>query len=181
MSPNGASFGIRNMKFNRYAGGTGRILFLILLFLALLLPAEDLSAMTRKIQGPVNIESDFLDYRKDEDTYFARGNVIIRFTDGVLEADRVSLNKATNEALAEGHVVLKSGGDILQGDTLRFNIETKSGATENGRIFMVRNNVYLKGARIEKEGEAHYRIFDGKVTTCDGEIRNGASRARKWL
>ena len=170
MSPDGASFGIRNMKFNRSADGTGRILFLILLSLFLLLSAEELSAMTRKIQGPVNIESDSLDYRKDEDTYVARGNVKIRFTDGVLEADRVSLNKSTNEALAEGHVVLKSGGDILEGDTLRFNIETKSGAAENGRIFMVRNHVYLKGARIEKEGEAHYRIFDGKVTTCDGEI-----------
>ena len=48
-----------------------------------------------------------------------RGNVVIRFTDGILQADSVTLNKSTNEALAEGKVFLKSGGDTLEGDTIR--------------------------------------------------------------
>lgn len=139
-------------------------------FVVLLFPADALTAEPRKIQGPVDIEADTLDYVKDTDTYHARGNVIIRFSEGVLTADSVALNKSTNEALAEGHVSLKSGGDILEGDILTFNIETKSGAAENARIFMVRNHVYLKGSRIEKEGEARYRVFDATATTCDGAI-----------
>ncbi len=165
---NGTSVGIKRIRFIPFSRGKGGITFLFLLFLAILFPTGELAAETRKIQGPVEIESDTLDYVKDTDTYHARGNVIIRFTDGVLQADSVSVNKSTNESLAEGHVFLKSSGDVLEGDTISFDIDTKSGAAQNGRIFMVRNHVYVKGTRIEKEGEAHYRIFDGKATTCDG-------------
>jgi len=156
-------------KSIHFPAGQGTwISFLILLLFVLLFHADELSAETRKIQGPVNIEADTLDYVKDTDTYHALGNVIISFPEGVLKADSVTLNKSTNLALAEGKVSLKSDGDILEGDTLTFNIETKSGSAQNGRIFLVRNHVYLKGSLIEKEGEAHYRIFDATATTCDG-------------
>ncbi len=149
--------------------GKGHRLSLLFLLLILWLSyPHALAAETRTIRGPVNIESDTLDYAKETDTYHAQGNVIITFSEGVLKADNVYLNKSTNQALAEGNAFLKSGGDILEGDTLTFDIETKNGAAENGRIFVSQNHVYLKGKRIEKEGEASYRIFEGKVTTCDG-------------
>jgi len=156
-------------KYISLPAGQGTLIsFSLLLLFVFLFYADELSAETRKIRGPVNIEADTLDYVKDTDTYHALGNVIISFSEGVLKADSVMLNKSTNVALAEGKVSLKSGGDVLEGDTLTFNIETKSGSAQNGRIFLVRNHVYLKGSLIEKEGEAHYRIFDATATTCDG-------------
>ncbi len=164
------SIGLRKIKTVLYHECQNRCLLLLvlLIFCFSLLCNDELLAETRKISGPVNIEADTLDYIKDTDTYHARGNVIINFSEGVLKADRVDLNKSTNEALAQGNVILKSGGDILEGDTLNFNIDTKSGAAQNGRIFLVRNHLYLKGSLIEKEGAARYRIFDATATTCDG-------------
>jgi len=168
-SRNGTLSGIKGIKYCSLFPGKGNwISFLFLLLSAFLLSAAELPAETRKIEGPVNIEADTLDYAKETDTYHAQGNVVIRFTDGILQADSVTLSKSTNEALAEGKVFLKSGGDTLEGDTIRFNIDTKNGTAQNGRIFLVRNHVFVKGSRIEKEGEANYRIFDGTATTCNG-------------
>jgi len=174
------SIGIKEIKALLSFEGQGVLIYLLFLFLsAFFFHPGELWAETRTIRGPVNIEADSLDYSKDTDTYHAQGNVIINFTDGVLQADSVSLNKTTNEAFAEGNAFLKSGGDILEGDTLTFNTDTKSGAAENGRIFLVRNHLYLKGSRIEKEGEAQYRIFDGTATTCDGPTPDWSISGKK--
>ncbi|MBU2055593.1 MAG: LPS assembly protein LptD [Proteobacteria bacterium] len=119
--------------------------------------------------GPVTIEADSIAYEGDTDIFRARGKVLIVFTGGVLKADVVTLNRSTNEALAEGDVLLRSDQDVLEGERAFFDIAAKTGWVEAGKMFIARNHFYIRGERIEKKGEATYRIENATVTSCDGD------------
>ncbi|MBI4632853.1 MAG: LPS assembly protein LptD [Deltaproteobacteria bacterium] len=130
-----------------------------------LLPEPDTPPAT----GAVDIEADSISYSRDEDTYHARGNVVITYEGSVLTADSVVMNKGTNDALAEGAVTVWSDNDILEGERVAFNIATKMGVAYQGKVFLAQNHFYLQGKKIEKKGEATYRVYDALATTCDGD------------
>jgi len=148
----------------------GLLFSTLLFFLCLLVHAEALPAFEKATpSGPVTIKADTLTYDQVNDTYQAEGNVIIYFTGGFLQADRVLLNRQTNDAFAEGNTYLRSNGDILEGERVDFNTETKTGVTRSGRIFFEKYHFYIRGKEIQKTGEADYFMKDGTVTTCDGD------------
>jgi LPS-assembly protein len=120
-------------------------------------------------EGPIDIEADSIDYDADNDTIHATGKVLITFTGGFLRADDATLNRTTNRALAVGNVYLKSDQDVLEGERLSFDIVAKTGTVDDGKMFLAQNHFYIKGRKIEKKGEADYRLEDATLTTCDGE------------
>ena len=123
----------------------------------------------RKIEGPVDIEADRLEYNQQTETYHASGNVIVNFKNGFLIANTVTVNKRTAEAEAIGDVHISDEGDSLEGERIRFNLNTKTGVFYNGKVFLSENHVYLTGGVIEKRGEQAYFLKDATVTTCDGD------------
>ncbi|MHB8907810.1 MAG: LPS-assembly protein LptD [Syntrophales bacterium] len=140
----------------------------VLVFLLLAVPG--LPALEKELpEGPVSIEADSIAYEGDTDTFHALGKVLITFAGGFLKADAVNLNRSTNMALAEGHVFVRSDQDVLEGDKVTFDIVAKTGVVNDGRMFIARNHFYIKGEKIEKTGEATYRLENATVTTCDGE------------
>ena len=121
------------------------------------------------LEGPVTIEADSIAYDRDKDTFSAAGKVLITFTGGFLKADVATLYRATNKAFAQGNVYLKSDQDVLEGDRVDFDITARTGTVDNGKMFIARNHFYIKGEKIEKRGEADYRLENATVTTCDGD------------
>ena len=121
-------------------------------------------------EGPVTIEADSIAYDGDEDVFHAVGKVLITFSGGYLKADTATLFRATNRALAEGNVYLKSGQDILEGKKVSFDVVTKTGTVDDGKMFLAQNHFYIKGDKIEKKGEANYRLENATVTACDGDV-----------
>ncbi len=165
------------MKGNRKEGDVSSVAQTVcLLMLILLMPVsavwgqQEISLQKAAKEGPVQIESDRLSYDQVSDTYRAEGDVVITFTGGFLKADSVTLNRATGDAWAHGHAYLFSEGDILEGDIIQVNLETKKGIARDGRMFFIKNHLYVTGGEIEKSGEATYRIKDGTATTCDGPL-----------
>lgn len=120
-------------------------------------------------EGPVTIDADSIAYDGDEDVFHAAGKVLITFTGGFLKADTATLFRATNWALAEGNVYLKSGQDIIEGKKISFDVVTKTGTVDDGKMFLAQNHFYIKGDKIEKKGEADYRLENATVTSCDGD------------
>jgi len=118
---------------------------------------------------PVTIEADQLNYEKDGDIYRASGHVLIRYDGGILKAGDVRVSRTTGESEARGDVEIQSGRDFLEGERANFNFQDKTGVLYNGKVFFSENHLYLQGREIHKEGEATYRVIDGKATTCDGE------------
>ncbi len=142
----------------------------LLLFLAVSAGAQQGLNLKKAQTGPVQIEADRLSYDQESDIYRAEGNVVITFTGGFLKADSVTLNPTSGDAWAHGHALLQSEGDTLEGDIIELNLETKEGVARDGRMFFVRNHLFVTGSEIEKSGEATYRIKDGTATTCDGPV-----------
>ena len=120
-------------------------------------------------KGPITIEADSISYDRERDVYHAQGRVNISFTGGLLKADSVLLDRAGNNVTAEGHVTITTDSDILEGDKVDFDIVSNTGVVYAGKMFIAKNHFYIKGERIEKRGEAAYRIKEASVTTCDGD------------
>ena len=120
-------------------------------------------------KGPATIDADSIAYDKKEDTFHAKGDVVVSFSKGYLMADSVILNRQTDDAFAEGHVMILMEDDMLEGDKIKFNIGTKTGVAYEGSMFLEKNNFYIKGSKIMKKGVATYRVTDATATTCDGD------------
>ena len=116
---------------------------------------------------PVTVKADKLDYDRTNDVYVAEGNVKVEQDGMRVEADRIVLNNRTGQAAAEGKVYLQEKGDIIRADRLQLNIATKAGIIYNGDLFMSKDNLHLKGERIERRSESVYHIENGRFTTCD--------------
>jgi len=143
--------------------------FLAILFVPWMASSPLWALETEFREGPVTIEADSIAYDGDEDVFHAAGKVLITFTGGFLKADTATLFRATNRALAEGNVYLKSGQDILEGEKVSFDVVTKTGTVDDGKMFLAQNHFYIKGDKIEKKGEADYRLENATVTSCDGD------------
>src|SRR3990172_6894146 len=77
---------------------------LMLVFFVSLCPVFALE--DRLAEGPISIEADSISYDRENDTYSAKGHVIIIFSLGTLNADSVVLVKGSNIATAEGQVMV---------------------------------------------------------------------------
>jgi lipopolysaccharide export system protein LptA len=85
----------------------------------------------------VEVIADRQEYNTNEEIITATGNVEIRFSNGVLVAERVQVNLRNRLAVAEGEVVLTRGEQILRGDRFEYNFVQDSGAiiSANGEIY----------------------------------------------
>lgn len=147
----------------------GTVLILIVLLLTGLVAGLPLHARADEIPKkiPVTVNADKLDYDRANDVYVAVGHVRVEQEGMRVEADKIVLNNKTGEAVAEGKVYLQEKGDIIRADKLQININTKSGVIYNGDLFMSKDNLHIKGEKIERKSETEYHVEKGTFTTCD--------------
>ena len=145
------------------------ISILLIVLLAGLLPGAPRHARADELPKkiPVTVNADKLDYDRTNDVYVAVGHVRVEREGMKVEADKVVLNNKTGVAVAEGKVYLQEKGDIIRADKLQININTRSGIIFNGDLFMSKDNLHLKGEKIERKSETEYHIEKGTFTTCD--------------
>ena len=62
---------------------------------------------------------------------YADGEVIVKFKDSILKADRLIYNKKTKLAKAEGNIQFKIGNQIFQADMLEYDFAEKRGNFKN--------------------------------------------------
>ena len=146
------------------------VLFSLAVVFLLALAAPYLYALDLEFHGgPVSIEADSIGYEGAQDSYSAKGNVLVTFSGGYLKADSVTFYHTENKALATGNVHLKNDDDLLEGDRVFFDLGSRTGIVEEGGMFLSENHLYIRGERIEKKNEANYSLKDGTITTCDGK------------
>lgn len=116
---------------------------------------------------PVTVTADKLDHDRANDTYTAEGHVRIEQQDIRVEADKIVLNNRTGEAVAEGNVYLRDKGDTVMADRLEMNMNTRVGVITKGQLYKSKENIHLKGDRIERRGESVYHVENAIFTTCD--------------
>lgn len=85
----------------------------------------------------VEILADEQEYLDQQEIVKARGNVVIRFSNGVLRADLVSVNLRDRIAVAEGNVSLQRGEQSLRGDRFEYYF-----VRDEGVIFNAQGEIY---------------------------------------
>lgn len=68
----------------------------------------------------------------------AEGKVLIRFRQGVVDADRVQVNLETRQLVAQGNAAFTRGEQVLRGATMEYNLSLGTGVIEeaSGEIFV---------------------------------------------
>jgi LPS-assembly protein len=145
------------------------------------MPATESTALENPLQSdnppsptdqkaPVNLSADYLEYNAENDSYEARGGVVLS-RDGIeLKTEELLWQATTQDVAAQGGVQLIDDGTEINGDRLQYNMATGQGQVHDGRVFVEQGNFHFSGEQIEKLGQADYFIKKGSFTTCDGEI-----------
>jgi LPS-assembly protein len=119
---------------------------------------------------PIEINADSIIYDKDNNMYYAFGNVVVVQGQVSITADKITYDLKGALLTAEGEVEARDeGGNVLTGENLRFKVDEKTAIVTHARIFFKEENVYITGDEIRKTGEETYEIDRGTFTTCDCE------------
>ncbi len=117
---------------------------------------------------PVQMSAERLSYNYQTNTYTARGNVSLSQGGTRLRADSIVYEANTGALTAMGGVIVRSGADVIEAEKVTINLNASTGVLLNGKLLLSRHNVYLEGKKLEKKGDANYRVEEGSFTTCDG-------------
>jgi LPS-assembly protein len=121
-------------------------------------------------ETPIALAADYLAYNSNEDSYEAKGDVVLRQAEVELKAESLLWQAATQDVAAEGSVQLEDAGSMASGTSMNYNMATRQGQIRDGRVYIREGNFRLAGQQIEKESQFEYSVKEGSFTTCDGEI-----------
>ncbi len=83
------------------------------------------------IDGVIELNADQQSYDNEKRVINAKGNVVLKFKQAVLNCDRLQINLDTKIAVAEGNVVLRRGKQILQGEVFEYYFSEDKGTIFN--------------------------------------------------
>jgi LPS-assembly protein len=119
-------------------------------------------------QEPVEITADHLEMTNEKDRVIGKGNVTVYHKGMNVKAEKIMVNSKTGKGVASGSVKIKDKTSNITGDKAFFNMNSKKGEIFNAKGHF--DSEYLfTGERIKKEGEDHYKIYNGSLTTCVGD------------
>ena len=118
----------------------------------------------------ITLVADYLAYSSEDDSYEARGDVVLRRGEVELKAEEVFWQATTQDVSAQGPVQLSDAGTEFSGDRMQYNMATEQGQVHDGRVFVHDGNFHLVGEQIEKHGLINYFVKNGSFTTCDGDV-----------
>jgi len=118
-------------------------------------PGGEVRLYTKK---PVHFEKD--------KTWEGSEEVVIEYQDIRITADEARYDFPTKTAFLKGNVVIDQGPTRLTGDRGTFRMDTKTGVLENATADLP-PTFHIVGDRIEKIGDATYRITNGIFTACE--------------
>ena len=104
------------------------------------------------------------------------GDVVIRYKDLTVQADRIEYDGEMARVYATGGVIFDQGPQRLTGDSVEYNLETELGRFTN-TSGSLSGDYYFKGSVVEKVSDTRFIIEDGEFTACEGEDPSWSFRA----
>ncbi|MFA7059474.1 MAG: LPS assembly protein LptD [Pedobacter sp.] len=146
-----------------------KLIRLLLLFVCLAMPpiAVCNAAVNLPAGEGIAIKADNMDHDQANDTFNARGNVIIESEGMVLTAKQASYNRSTGIMIATGGIVMTKGEDILRGEKLTIDVATGRVELDHGTLNVRKGNITFSGEKIIREDESKLRLYKTELTTCD--------------
>lgn len=117
---------------------------------------------------------------KDQDIYYGRGHVQVRFGGNTLHADQVTYDSSTGQLTATGHVVFDGGPhnehvtashatyDVSRDSGIFYDATGSTGArVKNQTMFLTSSTpFFFNGKVVKRLGPDHYRVEKGFITSC---------------
>ncbi len=132
-------------------------------------------------QAAATIDAKSLRVNRQENMAYGEGDVVLRYKDLTMRADKARYNMATDEVWAEGNVRLNRAGQEWVLPSGYYNIKT--GALKAETAKGVFDAMTIRGDDIRMSGSNKYSVARATVTTCDYEhphYRLQATRAEIW-
>ncbi|PSF36672.1 DUF3769 domain-containing protein [Aphanothece hegewaldii CCALA 016] len=116
----------------------------------------------------IELISDYQEFDEQQKVITARGNVTMRFTNGVITADRLQVNLTEKLAVADGNVILTRGQQVLRGDRFEYYLVQDSGV-----VFNANGEVYQPSAQEDfattlpgdaSAGAASFQVLGDRLT-----------------
>ncbi|MBW4612786.1 MAG: DUF3769 domain-containing protein [Desmonostoc vinosum HA7617-LM4] len=92
----------------------------------------------------VEVTSDKQEYDEQRRIITAEGNVVVRFDEAVVDADRLQVSLDNLIAVGEGNVALTRGDQVLRGQRFTYNFVQDTGELQNGR-----GEIYVPSAQTD--------------------------------
>ncbi|MFQ5586268.1 MAG: LPS-assembly protein LptD [Thermodesulfobacteriota bacterium] len=147
-----------------------KTLFVLFFFGLLLILSVDAFSRDEFFQEdqPVEISADSILYNKENNTFYASGNVTVVQGGVSITADTIVFDRKIGIVTAEGHIEGRDeGGNLLNGDSLTIDVNENTSVIVNGKLFFKGENVHLTGDEMRKTGRETYELDRGTFTTCD--------------
>lgn len=86
----------------------------------------------------IEVKADSQEFDDKQQIVTAIGNVVVRFRQTVIDADRAIVNLVTRQVIASGNVAYTRGQQVVRGERMDFNLGLNSGAVEQakGELFL---------------------------------------------
>lgn len=118
-------------------------------------------------EEPIHLESDRLEYFKEQDLYVAEGSVVVQQGPLHLEADSLRLDNANGKLLAVGNVHFNDGENKTDAQELEMDINTKLGILYDAKLFIKSDNYYVEGEVMERVAIDRYDLEGASFTSCN--------------
>ncbi|MBW2512446.1 MAG: LPS export ABC transporter periplasmic protein LptC, partial [Deltaproteobacteria bacterium] len=76
---------------------------------------------------PITLAADQLSYNEEEQSYEAKGDVVLRQADVELRSEELLWQSSTQDAAARGEVLLNDADVSFSGDSMQYNMSTGQG------------------------------------------------------
>ena len=157
--------------------------------------APTIEAVPQPVEGPVRIEiegednltpaelanrlqltADYQEYDPVAQTITARGNVVLRLNDAIIESDQLWVNLVNRYALAEGDVLLTRGSQIIRGSRAEYSFIQQSGAVSDavGTLYLPDIDADL-ASPLEGRSPATRRAYDPINRNSDLQVGSDGS------
>jgi LPS-assembly protein len=136
---------------------------------SIILPQEE--SEEQPDRNNVFLTADHVTHDNKKNRVWAWGKVLIRLDDDrTLLADKVTINNNNGDGKAMGNVtIIQSDGTRLKSNKTLFNINN-----QQIRLFETRGqlgkNYYIKGKKITRYSQNHFKIQKAHITTCKGSL-----------
>ena len=129
-------------------------------------PAEAQSAQA-KPQDKLVIDADELVYDKDKNTISAVGSVQLFYQGRVLQADRVTYDRATKRVYAEGHAKMTDEhGNVVYGSRFALSDDFRDGFIDSVQV-LTTDKTRFSSPRVERSNGDVTILEKGAYTACE--------------
>ena len=144
------------------------------------LEAQEAPPAAADPNAPVAFEADRVEYRQNDDTVVATGNVLLKQNARSLRTDTVTWNRETGKIVATGNVrMVDEDGNQLYTESVELTEELKTGAMAN-MLLVLREGGRLAAVKGERLANGDAVLSHASYTACAVEDANGCPKKPTW-